>query len=709
MLKMADEKKEAEDVKNQNNKDQSEEQTKHNINELKKFSELQRKACKTAAMKVFVVFLGFFIIALVITSTVLLTIMERFDNLGALSFNDGTGKLLIKNAGKDKALEGYIGKGIVGGKIYKRRITSRELFYEWDNKANLNIKKDSKFDKCFKIEWFPGSSGKTSLQDSFSLKGVHMYGGSELYVQSWPLELASIDVQPFLPHDTLLAYDNNKTIHGPVLDRYWINSNGVGVIVDESVPLHVGVNGKSSKSMLMLKSDLQGYGNSTLHLSYRICTGENIKQLYQNVMGSVLSLPKTIPDERMIKEPIWSTWAMYGKAVNQKDVTDFADQIKKFNFSCSQIEIDDMYSTAYGDFNFDTNKFPSATDMIDSLHNFGFRVTVWMYPFANTNSEEFLKAINSWVRGPDKDVPGLVKWWNGIGGVLDTTSSSSTQLFSDRLKAFQSKYKIDSFKFDAGSVSYLPKSFNLYNLTNNNPSCYSSNYAQLASEFGRLVEVRVGFRTQHLPIFVRMLDRASRWDRKNGLKSVIPTTLTFGILGYPFVLPDMVGGNGFQISASVNYTSKPDKELYIRWMQMNTFLPAIQFSFAPWLYDNQTVAIAKSLIDLRATISPSLIQAAKDVSIFNAPIIRPLWWISPNDENCLTIDTEFLVGDEYLVAPVLDPYSVNKGMHSVYLPAGRWKKEFGTKDIIDSTPDGKWMKFKVTLEDLPYFSVVKDV
>jgi hypothetical protein len=30
-----------------------------------------------------------------------------------------------------------------------------------------------------------------------------------------------------------------------------------------------------------------------------------------------------------------------------------------------------------------------------------------------------------------------------------------------------------------------------------------------------------------------------------GRKVIIPTTLTFGILGYPFILPDMIGGNGY--------------------------------------------------------------------------------------------------------------------------------------------------------------------
>jgi hypothetical protein len=59
------------------------------------------------------------------------------------------------------------------------------------------------------------------------------------------------------------------------------------------------------------------------------------------------------------------------------------------------------------------------------------------------------------------------------------------------------------------------------------------------------LETSVGVNTQHLPVFVRMLDKNSNWDNTNGLKTLINTALTFGILGYPFILPDMIGGNAY--------------------------------------------------------------------------------------------------------------------------------------------------------------------
>ena len=42
-----------------------------------------------------------------------------------------------------------------------------------------------------------------------------------------------------------------------------------------------------------------------------------------------------------------------------------------------------------------------------------------------------------------------------------------------------------------------------------------------------------------------MLDKHSILGCDNGLQSMTPTALVMGIVGYPFVLPDRIGGNGY--------------------------------------------------------------------------------------------------------------------------------------------------------------------
>ena len=45
----------------------------------------------------------------------------------------------------------------------------------------------------------------------------------------------------------------------------------------------------------------------------------------------------------------------------------------------------------------------------------------------------------------------------------------------------------------------------------------------------------------------------------------------------------MIGGNVY------NDADLPSDELFIRWMQLNAFMPAMQFSISPWQYESDRV------------------------------------------------------------------------------------------------------------------------
>jgi len=49
----------------------------------------------------------------------------------------------------------------------------------------------------------------------------------------------------------------------------------------------------------------------------------------------------------------------------------------------------------------------------------------------------------------------------------------------------------------------------------------------------------------------------------------------------------MIGGNGYNVDDPLQESSTPPRELYIRWLQANALMPAMQFSFVPWGYDDQ--------------------------------------------------------------------------------------------------------------------------
>ena len=172
-----------------------------------------------------------------------------------------------------------------------------------------------------------------------------------------------------------------------------------------------------------------------------------------------------------------------------------------------------------------------------------------------------------------------------MAGYVDFTSESAARWWKDRLENLRTVTGIDSFKFDAGEANWMPSSYVLHSETNTWPHTFTTAYAEAAAEFGSMIEVRVGRNTQHLPIFVRMLDKDSRWGYDNGLRTLVTTLFQMSFAGYPFVLPDMIGGNGY--AGGLEDTELPSRELFIRWMQANVFMPAMQFSFVPWQYDQE--------------------------------------------------------------------------------------------------------------------------
>jgi alpha-glucosidase (family GH31 glycosyl hydrolase) len=325
----------------------------------------------------------------------------------------------------------------------------------------------------------------------------------------------------------------------------------------------------------------------------------------------------------------------------------------------------------------------------------GFRTTLWVHPFVNLDSSSLDSGLLrlAYVTDPGGRLPALTNWWAGSMAVIyDFTAPRGADWFQTQLRALQLNFNVDSFKFDAGEASYLPNCYKL-SQTARNPSIYSKRFAETCLTIDSSVrhqEIRVGAQTQYLPLFVRMLDKDSNWSYFNGIQTIIPHALNFGLIGYPFILPDMIGGNG--------YNQIPDKELFIRWVELNVFLPSVQFSIAPWNYDEEVVQISKKMCDLHEQYAQLMIDLGREATRTGAPIVRPLWWIAPRDPVAQEIDSEFLVGDDLLVAPVLTQGARSR---DIYLPDGEWHDEL--RDVMVS--GGRWLTdYAVALDELAYFT-----
>jgi len=87
------------------------------------------------------------------------------------------------------------------------------------------------------------------------------------------------------------------------------------------------------------------------------------------------------------------------------------------------------------------------------------------------------------------------------------------------------------------------------------------------------------------------------------------------------------------------------------------------------------------------------------------PIIRPLWWLAPTDDVALRCDSQFLLGDRLLVAPIL-----HQGARSrdVYLPGGpavHWRDYFASHpSSAQVLSGGTWIRNKsVQIDEIAVF------
>lgn len=542
---------------------------------------------------------------------------------------------------------------------------------------------------CYKIHWKNHMSG---AMDCFALGDDLWYGGSETITQRWPLQSDSRTWYPAVTGDPIQHSSGN------VMENLWLSSGGFALYIEHHVPLFVSFNESGSNKLCLSTSTkkypYKYYMTDMQELEYSVCTAMSIKDVYSYCTHRWFKKPEKVPDEEIFQSPIWSTWARYKQDINESVILDFVNQIKLAELPASQIEIDDKWENCYGDLEFDLTKFPNPKRMTSEVRKLGFPTTLWVHPFCNMECKTYKIGAEKgfWIKDKHGN-PVDIKWWNGMSStLLDTTNTKAVQWFTERLKRLQKVYGIESFKFDAGELQWLDTDFILEE-DEFNPNIFTREYAKLAAEFGGRVEIRVGYESQELPIFVRIIDRFSHWDYTNGLQTIIPTALQFSLLGYFFILPDMIGGNNY----TPNNGSIPDRELYIRWLEANIFLPAIQFSLAPFDYDEEVLNITKKMLETRDRYMSHILNLAHHATETGDPIIRPLWWIAPEDPEALSSDSQFLLGDNIMVAPVLEKGAKHR---NIYLPEGKWK-DIQRGKIFEGS---QWLyDYDAPLNFLPFF------
>eukprot|EP01041_Mallomonas_annulata_P012292 gene12292-25853_t len=575
---------------------------------------------------------------------------------------------------------------------------SRTFHISNHSQATLTVSRSHDDASCFEVNWSL-LGDQLELEDCIALDDAVWYGGPELFLQRFASSAGmgnSFKMQPFISSDIYGSHDEL----GGALEAHWINSNGWSLrVTDITIPLWISFNDDNSsvparRGALCLRSDRRRYPlmSSTLHTSspsilrYSVCSSTDIGQTWQRRVLEGGQMNELTPSQDMLERPVWSTWAEFKKDVNQTGVLAFAKRIRDSGLPYSVLEIDDKWSAEYGDFKFNKTRFPDAKGMVRLLKGMGFAVMVWVTPFCDVGAVAYSEGVSRdfWVRRRTDNgtlVPARVSWWDndipsgGSGSVvLDVSNPMAREWFVTRLQTFLKEYGVDGVKLDAGETVYFPTDvdavYHAVELKELSPLWLTSLYSPIAHEVSDISEVRAAWRGQRSATFVRVMDLDSVWGFDNGLRAAVTRVLSLSVLGYRFVLPDMIGGNGYGPNGDIFFRGAPPEELYIRWLQMNLILP-MQLSIPPWRYNSPTVQTATSLVfALRDDLMSLYRSAISDTRVAGLPLVRPLWWATTRPSpRTLWVEDQFLVGDSILMAPVLCSGCSSK---TVQFPEGSW-------------------------------------
>ncbi|GAB4111300.1 MAG: glycoside hydrolase family 31 protein [Acidobacteriota bacterium] len=511
--------------------------------------------------------------------------------------------------------------------------------------------------------------------ESFELApSGHWYGGNVTSGHHWPLETGSIVLDPFL------ATSNQTT-------PFWLTSAGIGLFHDTYQPLGFRLNAAGDGRFSYRRIEQRDF-------SYQILVGGNIVDVHRTFIR-LADKPRRIPLREYFTEPIFNTWIEYMTRVTQEDVITYARKIRQSGFPAHVLDLDDGWSIAYGDLEFDPVKFPDPRAMVDEVHRLGFRFALWVVPFIEPRAASFQVARERGFLVGDSsgDRPLLVKWWNGEAGLVDLSNPQAYDWFREGLFRLQREFGIDGFKLDAGDAEYLPAGSITFGKVT--PNRYTDLFAGLGRFFD-INELRVSWRVQELGLVQRLRDKNSNWSVESGLGSIVPHGLTESLIGYPYFCPDIIGGGLDADFLDPNFQGI-DPELMVRWTQAAAFMPMMQFSYAPWRLPAEPASICRRYAELHRELGPYIWDLAQEAGRDGTPMVRPLFFRNPEDPATYTIPDQFLLGDRYLVAPVLSKGTTRR---DVYLPVGTWK-DFWSGERFSG---GRWIRgYPAPLDRLPVF------
>ncbi|MYQ76199.1 MULTISPECIES: alpha-xylosidase [unclassified Streptomyces] len=437
---------------------------------------------------------------------------------------------------------------------------------------------------------------------------------------------------------------------------FYLSSRGYGVFVNHpgKVSFEVG-----SESVGQVQFSVEDQS-----LEYYIVAGPTPKEVLARY--TALTGRPALP-------PAWSfgLWltTSFCTSYDEETVTSFVEGMAERDIPLSVFHFDCFWMREYqwSDFLWDPDVFPDPEGMLARLKERGLRISMWINPYIAQKSALFAEGaeLGHLVRRPNGDVWQWDLWQPGMA-LVDFTSPAAREWYTGKLRLLLDQ-GVDCFKTDFGER--VPTDVVWHD--GSDPERMHNYYAQIYNRtVFELLEKERGH--GEAVLFARSATAGGQqfpvhWGGDcfasfTAMAESLRGGLSLSLSGFGFWSHDIGGFEG-----------TPDPAVFKRWLAFGLLSSHSRLhgnvSYrVPWEFGEEAVDVARKFTLLKHRLMPYLYGAAATAHRTGIPVMRPMLLEFPDDPATRTLDRQYMLGPDLLVAPVF----TEDGQVEYYVPEGTW-------------------------------------
>lgn len=371
--------------------------------------------------------------------------------------------------------------------------------------------------------------------------------------------------------------------------------------------------------------------------------------------------------------PAWSfgLWltTSFCTSYDEETVTSFVDGMAERDIPLSVFHFDCFWMREYqwSDFLWDPDVFPDPEGMLARLKERGLRISMWINPYIAQKSPLFAEGAERGylVRRPNGDIWQWDLWQPGMA-LVDFTDPAACEWYNSKLRVLLDQ-GVDCFKTDFGER--VPTDVVWHD--GSDPERMHNYYAQIYNRtVFELLEKERGH--GEAVLFARSATAGGQqfpvhWGGDcfasfTAMAESLRGGLSLSLSGFGFWSHDIGGFEG-----------TPDPEVFKRWLAFGLLSSHSRLhgnvSYrVPWAFGEEAVDVARQFTLLKHRLMPYLYGVAAEAHRTGVPVMRPMLVEFPEDPATRTLDRQYMLGPDLLVAPVFSA----DGEVEFYVPEGTW-------------------------------------